>query len=830
MRDPIFQDMRGQMKPDDEVLDRLKTALEADLTNQVAEGSFAPAPTGAPQTAALANGDVNPDSSACPDGDVNPDSSAFPDGDVNPGSSASSSTALHSPVMSAPPPSALGSGRDRRRGRFSVAHLSAAAVLVVAVIAASIFFSGRLSPEPHMSLEPTTPQTSTLTVGAGVARAPSDYQELYRLLDLHRAYSGSKALLGAEVASDVTRSEISADAAFVESPQADTGAAGAQGETGAQGEASPAPMASLAQEAGEPVVSAGEEKQATGSYSETNVQVKGIDEADIIKTDGSFLYVLAQDELTILKAAGSETKELARVRFAQNQEDTSYRFTPQEMYLSGSVLAVIGARSQFAATYEKGETDGARDIAAFGYARAIETELILYDVSDPSAPKLLNQFSQSGSYATSRLFDNTLYLVSSYYLSGEPVSDRPDSYIPLIGEGEIRACMDIEDIRIMPDIQQPTYTVVTSFDLGSCARVDEKTVLGSAETIYMSSDNLYLGSSVFTSEVKEPYADSVYMVEEHVEKRLTQLIRIGISAGALDVAAQCVVDGELLNQFSLDEYAGNLRLVVTLHNTSYRVLTDASHNVETIQYDDQQVSTNALYVLDQSMETIGSVEGLAQDERIYSARFAGSVGYMVTYRQMDPLFAFDLSDPRAPRITSELKIPGFSTYLHPFGEDRLLGLGYSATGAVREGVKLSMFNTADAFNVTELFAQSVDARESEALSNHKAVLVDVARTIIGFPGIKDFGGGEICYFVYSYTDTGGFMLRGELSLSASALSWQGIRGLFIDDYLYVFSGDWLDIFDLVTLTSVGSVRLSDAALSASKESTAIEPSLPLAVD
>jgi uncharacterized secreted protein with C-terminal beta-propeller domain len=186
---------------------------------------------------------------------------------------------------------------------------------------------------------------------------------------------------------------------------------------------------------------------------------------------------------------------------------------------------------------------------------------------------------------------------------------------------------------------------------------------------------------------------------------------------------------------------------------------------------------------------------------------------MVTYRQMDPLFALDLSDPTDPKVTSELKIPGFSTYLHPFGTGRLLGLGYNATGTWRDEMKLSMFDTSDPFDVTELSAESVDTYDSEALYNHKAVLADVEHDIIGFPGYEG-ADGTLCYFVYRYDDTGGFTLRAALPLSALYDYRAGIRGLFIDGYLYVLAGDYLDVFELESLQGAASLKIGDTAATA----------------
>jgi uncharacterized secreted protein with C-terminal beta-propeller domain len=769
MSDNIFKDMRSQMMPSEDTVARLEAALEAEPAEAVRDGRADAARSAQP--------------------------------------------------VAHPPQTAQ--GRPPRPRRFRVAFASAAAALLLVFVAADIIASGGL-PFANRALPSYTAMAGDGASVAGAVRAPASYQEVYQLLDdlAMQSGGGSFGLFGAlesaavassdtggavaDMASDAGDSAASPEGAtaVAPSPNPTSGVGAAEAPAAAPAEAVAAADFAGTATAEAPSTGTPEAPDGQSAYSETNVQVKGIDEADIVKTDGSHIYALSEGELIILKAAGAQTKEVSRTQLVANPSDgTQYSFV-QEMYLSGSVLAAV-------IDYDRYSTSSGAGPSAPVY----ETRLALYDVSDPAAPALLTQFAQSGDYMTSRLYDGILYLVSSYYLPGEMASGEPGSFVPLLGQGDARACIAVEDIRIMPSVEQPSYTVVASYDLAAPARVDQKTVLGRADTSYMSYGNLYLGSSTYVNETKEPYQDSVYMVEEHTERYSTQLVRIGISSGALDVAAQSVVDGTLLNQFSLDEYEGMLRLVVTVNKTSYRILRDESHGIETIQYDEGQgaanAPTNALYILNPALELVGGIEGLAEDERIYSARFSGPVGYMVTYRQMDPLFALDLSDPTAPKVTSELKIPGFSTYLHPFGEGRLLGLGYDAAGNVRNGMKLSMFDTSDAFDVTELFAQGVDTPDSEALSNHKAVLVDVARDVIGFPG---FGGydGTVRYFVYGYNDADGFTLRAELPLSSAGSYWYGVRGIIIGEHLYVFAGDSLDVFGLATFEAAASLKLRDA--------------------
>jgi len=216
-------------------------------------------------------------------------------------------------------------------------------------------------------------------------------------------------------------------------------------------------------------------------------------------------------------------------------------------------------------------------------------------------------------------------------------------------------------------------------------------------------------------------------------------------------------------------------------------------------------SSNALYVLDMNLNILGSVENVAPGERVYSARFMGDIGYFVTFREVDPLFAVDLADPRNPVILSELKMPGFSDYLHPFMPGLMFGLGMEVCESTLmiKGLKLSMFDIDDPTDVVEIDKLVLDNLFwSEASHNHRAILVDAGRDIIAFPvdGI---------YYVYGYSRENGFELRGEINLRQHQNDWWwgSMRGLYIGDYLYVFNMDSIASYSLTDFTNVDFLRL-----------------------
>jgi len=274
------------------------------------------------------------------------------------------------------------------------------------------------------------------------------------------------------------------------------------------------------------------------------------------------------------------------------------------------------------------------------------------------------------------------------------------------------------------------------------------------------------------------------------------------------------VDGSLLNQFALDEYEGWLRIAATVSDNSYRVIEDKDFGIVDYQYNRAPVS-NAVYVLSPDLEVIGSLTGLAETENIYSVRFIGDIGYMVTFRQTDPLFAIDFSDPTAPRVLSALKIPGFSTYMHPWDDGLLFGLGQdNRPVSWSRVIKLSMFDVTDPTAVFEVDTLFTSIQYSESLHNHKAILVDPGRNLIGF------GDSNGRYLLFAYQD-GAFVQLADLTLGeernalsgtryvSGSIYGEDLRGLYIDDSLYVFSGTYLDVFSLDGFDLEYSVKLAE---------------------
>lgn len=540
-----------------------------------------------------------------------------------------------------------------------------------------------------------------------------------------------------------------------------------------------------------PSAAAGEE------YSKTNVQVEGIDEADIVKTDGAYLYIFntVRNEIYIVKADGANMERTATIHVEEKRYGSG-----REMYLSDGRLVLVTSR-----WCEETEDGKAGTGLTLRYDTGKEvTGLLTYDISDRYAPELVSALEQDGSLTASRFADGMVYLVTSYGNRWRGAYDLYDVWIdaeedcentPFGREKEeeellYRSIPQAGGERISPDCiyisEEPDseeFLVLTALSPQEPQRFsDTKSILAGGRQCYVSSSYIYVGSSRWlTKEI--PYDR-------------TELYRFSYDGGVITPAGQVTVKGTLNNQFSMDEYNGYLRIVTTVN--------EYSMDNEGYYAWFSRKESNALYIYDKELQLTGSIENLAPDEHIESARLMGDTGYFVTFRRTDPLFSVDLSNPAKPEILGELKIPGFSEYLHPYGENLLLGIGYHAdekTG-LTTGLKLSMFDVSDPSDVKEIHKIVLEEFYRTAVSDtHKAALVDAEKNIIGIPARGNGSRGEYnVYLVFGYDRETGFYQR--LS-EGYALDWSNddfyeadfkqmfflsdCRGLYIRDTLYLIN-------------------------------------------
>ena len=531
-----------------------------------------------------------------------------------------------------------------------------------------------------------------------------------------------------------------------------------------------------------------DDSSAEKDYSDTNNQVEGVQEADIIKTDGEYIYAAVDGDVYLLRENGGNPEILSKIeKKAGTELDEKDGAHEAEEYVNN--IYVTETRlvlMKYTVDYSTYEDAVAEDVAIAGcYVGQGTYTAAVYDIADRSHPVLLNELGQSGTLISSRMVGDILYLVYSYYVPGEIDETDPSTYVPALYLGDAKTEVAADDIMLLGEPGAAQYLTVSSIDVGSPAEfLDTQSILGCGSDIYCNSETLVVALTTMEE-------------TNDVSKDKTELFRFSLKDGAVTMESQGSVPGYVLNQFSMDEYNGYFRIVTTENVTHY-------FNEGGIASAEQEKTRNHLFVLDESMNIVGSIEDLARGESIYSARFMGDTGYFVTYRQVDPLFTVDLYTPSEPKILSELKVPGFSNYLHPFGDGLLLGFGQNSdeeSGEI-QGLKLSMFDTSDPAAVAEKHSELLGKKYmwSNAIGNHKAILVDSEKNLIGFPAENE-------YMLYSYSPESGFQKIAQLTLEADGPGDMDydLRGFYVDDVFYLYSPSGLAAFSMEDFSRISTL-------------------------
>jgi uncharacterized secreted protein with C-terminal beta-propeller domain len=456
--------------------------------------------------------------------------------------------------------------------------------------------------------------------------------------------------------------------------------------------------------------------EATADYSKTNIQVEGVDEADLVKNDGEYLYVLSNQTILIVKAYPAETAMiLARIPL---------NGTFSGLYVNGNRLVIIENEQP---VYPMYDVVGPYKRYYGGYGASVK----VYDIGDRNYPILVRNVSVNGSYLDSRMIGNYAYAMFTTvaYLQGNSVS------LPaLVDNGKVHA---IEAPSIyysnVSDFSY-SFTTIISINVQTNQEVVSKTLLvGYASSVYVSLDNIYVA-------IPKYHYGPITTADDLTEK--TEIHRIRIENGEVEYEASGAVPGFVLNQFSMDEYNGYFRIATTINQYGgVFVGLVPGQDSFTRSTSTESLSRSQVYVLNMSLATVGSVTDLAPGERIYSARFMGTRCYLVTFQKIDPLFVIGLDNPTEPKVLGKLKIPGYSDYLQPYDETHLIGIGKwtveSEEGdfAWYQGVKISIFDVSDVAHPREVANFSIGDRgtDSPVLQDHKALLFDKEKNLLAIP-------------------------------------------------------------------------------------------------
>lgn len=564
-------------------------------------------------------------------------------------------------------------------------------------------------------------------------------------------------------------------------------------------------------------------------YSTTNVQVEGVDEADIVKTDGKYVYLVKESTVRVVQAYPvEEMKELSRVTF----DDAN--FYPNDMFVDGERLVVIGNSYDSIYPGPMPVEDGAvssKMIVPDYYSTGL-TKVFVFDLKDKNNISVLRELSFEGNYDSSRKVDDMVYVVVNkpeyrYYIMEDEIKEN--EILPLYSDSvteEVAPIAPCDQIRYFPGVENTNYMVVAGIPINDPqAQISEEVVLGSSGNIYASRENLYV------AEEKYPW---FYYGEGEVKEE-TVIHKFNLGRTDIKYFGKGQVPGHILNQFSMDEYQGNFRIATTVGDV----------------WNTENLSQNNLYVLNQDLKEVGSLTGIAPGEKIYSVRFMGGKAYMVTFKKIDPFFVLDVSEPTNPKVLGKLKIPGYSDYLHPYDENHIIGFGKEAVDASTDetemrdldfawyqGMKVAMFDVTDVSNPVELHKIVIGDRgtESELLYNHKALLFDKEKGLMAFPvslaelpesvkndsSVPSNSYGDHVYqgaYVYNVSVENGFQLKGRITHytdneveDLSGYYWYGDKDinriLYIGDYLYTVSRGMVKANGLEDLADVKSVELA----------------------
>ncbi len=441
-------------------------------------------------------------------------------------------------------------------------------------------------------------------------------------------------------------------------------------------------------------------KESSLDYSKTNNQVENVDEADIVKTDGKYIYYCQNLEVYIYDNDLNLKTNL-------NFEDG---FAPSNIFINDDKLVVLGSNNGF--NKEVYLNSMSKDVEYEN--EKTKTIVRVYDLKNIENPELAREISVDGYYKDARMIEKNIYFVTTYgfgyYRNLEELTD--DEILPCYKDSFISdddIVVEATDIAYFEEMEDNTYSIVAGFNLDSDEDVNIETFLGFGEDLYVSTENLYIVSpNYYNRQIND-----------------STIYKFRLKDGDVFATGSAKVEGSVNNQFSIDEYEGNLRIATTIYD-----------------YDRENYQTDyktRLTIFDENLEKIGEIENLIEDERIYSVRFIGEIGYIVTFEQVDPLWVIDLSDPKNPVIRGELEIPGYSSYLHPWDENHIIGIGYNVKpngygGVTTDGIKLSMFDVSDLDNPKEIFNISLGTEfYSQITTSHHLLFINKDKNLLGFP-------------------------------------------------------------------------------------------------
>lgn len=508
------------------------------------------------------------------------------------------------------------------------------------------------------------------------------------------------------------------------------------------------------------------------SYSSTNKQEEGVDESDTVKTDGKYVYRVWKNKIYIVDIQNKQMETVSTI-----QLDTSVSSEVREIYLDGDRLCVISEQRVVSMNNEDSdsstkeetivEDEGAKAMASeevdylidvdevYYMDKKVSTKLSVYNISDRTKPVLEGSVEQDGNYYTSRKVNDVVYVFTNKNLYR--IFHKED-VIPYVQGKQVEA-----DCIYLPNERASGELIAISVNMNHPEKVvDQMVIMNSYASIYMGQNAIYLYNTDYSS--NQEYTDISKF------KYDSDGYMMGVNATS--------VKGTIEDTFAISEKKDNLRVLTTDWSKADRV--------------------NQLYILDNEMKLLGKIEDIAKGESIYAARYVGDMAYFITYRNTDPLFVADLSNDAKPKLLGEIKISGFSDYLHSYGNDKMLGIGYETDeNSMRLGVKLCMFDVKNPKKPKVLSSYVMkDADSTPADNNYKCVLVDQKKNMIGFM-VEDYDAKcPYTYKVFSWKNGEFKEVFSRTFKTKGYLDMNEVRGMYAGSNFYLVKNSAIISYDM----------------------------------
>lgn len=553
-------------------------------------------------------------------------------------------------------------------------------------------------------------------------------------------------------------------------------------------------------------------------YSKTNIQVENVDEADIIKTDGNYIYSLSKESIVITDVTDSN-----KIKVASKITPTDNGI-PEDLILFENKLVAICSEINSPYIYYSSNKNN--------------TIVRIYDITNREEPRMVKNYKLYEPYYTTRCIGSKLYVISTGNLRKEN-----NKIVRYYDEEYSQKEIELKNIKYLKNVETNKQTIISMMDLNNIEQnVNVSSYLIDIENAYISEKNIYLLDTNYKGNYY-PKISSIYGIKgiwglndyiyDYTRNYETEIYKFNIlDNGEVEYSCKTRVKGQTINQYSLDEYNGNLRVALKDSREGSRIV-----------------------IFNEKMQQIGETPYLAKGEQMYSSRFMGDKAYLVTYKTIDPLFVIDLSNPTEPKVLGELKIPGYSTYLHPYDENHLIGIGMqteekinrdiqgkvtSATATIT-GMKMALFDVTDPTNPVEISSTVIGDRRttSAILTNPKALLFSKEKELIAIPvnnyaeyiSIASSNTYEDTinaykknttkyisegYSVYSINIEKGINLKGIITQENIDNKSQDtyyytnsklLRGVYIENNLYTVSEKCIKVSDLETLKEISKIDL-----------------------